>query len=155
LETSGARYKRLFEQGCRWTDTNLFNGEYHVQKIRGFKKGCLINQLVGQYSVDGGNLGPLVSTENIRKPWVSGGVTLTNRVERRRDRMLVNLDEALNLSAKSELDPSAIMSSHESDGRPWMVVVGGFLGVGKTSLIPTAGSILEKRGIRSAVVFND
>ena len=32
---SAASYRRLFEQGARWIDANLFNGEYYVQKIQG------------------------------------------------------------------------------------------------------------------------
>jgi len=39
--------------------------------------------------------------------------------------------------------------------RPWVVVVGGLLGAGKTSLILAAVNILEKTGVRSAVVIND
>jgi uncharacterized protein (DUF608 family) len=84
--------RRLFEQGRKWTDANLFNGEYYIQKVRGFREqeiapnlrsgfgsdntelpeyqvgnGCLIDQLVGQYLADVGNLGPLVAPEHIRK----------------------------------------------------------------------------------------
>jgi Ni2+-binding GTPase involved in maturation of urease and hydrogenase len=47
------------------------------------------------------------------------------------------------------------MSSSTSAWRPWIVVVGGFLGAGKTSLIFAACSILKKRGVRCAVVTND
>jgi Ni2+-binding GTPase involved in maturation of urease and hydrogenase len=47
------------------------------------------------------------------------------------------------------------MSSDASAWRPWVVVVGGFLGAGKTSLILAACDILVKRGIRCAVVTND
>ncbi len=39
--------------------------------------------------------------------------------------------------------------------RPWVVVVGGFLGAGKTSLILSAADILKKRGVRCAAVLND
>jgi non-lysosomal glucosylceramidase len=84
-------YRKLFEQGRRWIDGNLFNGEFYIQKVRGFRKdeiaqdlrssmgaddtenpeyqagaGCLVDQLVGQYLADAGGLGPLVSAENIR-----------------------------------------------------------------------------------------
>jgi Ni2+-binding GTPase involved in maturation of urease and hydrogenase len=47
------------------------------------------------------------------------------------------------------------MSSSSLIWRPWVAVVGGFLGAGKTSLILAACSILEKRGIRCAVITND
>lgn len=90
--SSAKEYRRLFEQGRQWIDTNLFNGEYYIQKIRKFRKdeiapnlrsdmgsenpetpeyqvggGCLVDQLVGQYLASAGNMGPLVSVENIRK----------------------------------------------------------------------------------------
>lgn len=39
--------------------------------------------------------------------------------------------------------------------RPWIVVVGGFLGAGKTTLILTAAKLLAQRGLRSAVILND
>lgn len=44
---------------------------------------------------------------------------------------------------------------NRSTWRPWVVVVGGFLGAGKTSLILAACGLLEKRGYRCAVVLND
>ena len=39
--------------------------------------------------------------------------------------------------------------------RPWIVIVGGFLGSGKTSLILAAAHLLEQRGLRCAVILND
>src|SRR5580692_9087347 len=39
--------------------------------------------------------------------------------------------------------------------RPWVVLVGGFLGAGKTTLILAAARELERRGLRSAMVWND
>ena len=90
--TSAAEYRRLFENGSRWTDANLFNGEYYIQKVRGVKKdeiapalrstmgsedtanpqyqmgeGCLVDQLLGQYLADVAGLGDLVNRENIQK----------------------------------------------------------------------------------------
>lgn len=38
---------------------------------------------------------------------------------------------------------------------PWLVVVGGFLASGKTSLIFAATRELQRRGLRSAALFND
>lgn len=89
---SAATYRKLFEQGSRWIDENLFNGEFYIQKVRGFNKdeiakdlrssmgaedtehpeyqagaGCLVDQLVGQYAGDAGGLGPLVSPQKIRR----------------------------------------------------------------------------------------
>jgi uncharacterized protein (DUF608 family) len=93
---SAAEYRRLFEQGSRWIDANLFNGEYYIQKVRGFRKeeiapalrsnmgsddtlnpeyqmgeGCLVDQLVGQYLADIAGLGPLVQPANIRRTMAS------------------------------------------------------------------------------------
>ncbi len=39
--------------------------------------------------------------------------------------------------------------------RPWIVIVGGFLGSGKTSLILAAARELKRRGLRAAVILND
>lgn len=89
--SSADAYRKLFDQGSRWIDDNLFNGEFYIQKVRGFRKdeiandlrssmgaedtehpeyqvgeGCLVDQLVGQYVADAGGLGPLVSTDHIR-----------------------------------------------------------------------------------------
>jgi uncharacterized protein (DUF608 family) len=90
-DNSSARgYRRLFENGSRWTDANLFNGEFYIQKIEGFRpdqitpvllasanmaspenpqyqvgKGCLIDQLLGQYLAHVTNLGSLVSPANV------------------------------------------------------------------------------------------
>jgi hypothetical protein len=89
---SAETYRKLFEQGSKWIDANLFNGEFYVQQVRGFRKdeiaknlrsemgsentetpeyqvggGCLADQLIGQYLVEVGGMGALVSPENIRK----------------------------------------------------------------------------------------
>jgi hypothetical protein len=83
--------KKLFEQGSRWTDANLFNGEYYVQQVRGVPEneiasglrlgvgakntqhpnfqaggGCLIDQLLGQYIADLAGLGPLFEESRVR-----------------------------------------------------------------------------------------
>jgi Ni2+-binding GTPase involved in maturation of urease and hydrogenase len=47
------------------------------------------------------------------------------------------------------------MSEATNQPRPWIVIVGGFLGSGKTSLILSAAKILEKRGLHCAVILND
>jgi non-lysosomal glucosylceramidase len=89
---AAAEYRRLFTAGSQWIDANLFNGEYYVQKVRGFAKeqiapalrsnmgsedtmkpeyqmgeGCLLDQLVGQYLADIAGLGPLLDPKHIRK----------------------------------------------------------------------------------------
>ena len=93
---SARQYRSLYEKGQSWIDANLFNGEYYVQQIRGFRKdqiafgligsmgtddtehpqfqvgeGCLIDQLVGQYLVDVGGMGALVDSGRIAKTLVS------------------------------------------------------------------------------------
>ncbi len=90
-DASANEYRRLFDQGSRWIDTNLFRGEFYIQQIRGYRRdqispqlisgfgsdnteqpeyqvggGCLIDQLLGQYLADIAGLGPLVSSEHVR-----------------------------------------------------------------------------------------
>ena len=91
-DTSSAEtYRKLFEQGSRWIDAHLFNGEFYIQKVQGFRKdeiannlrsdmgsentetpeyqvgaGCLVDQLVGQYLADISGLGALVTPDKIR-----------------------------------------------------------------------------------------
>jgi non-lysosomal glucosylceramidase len=80
----------LFERGSKWTDENLFNGEYYIHKIIVPEKitipieqlvgmgstdygnpdyqlgeGCLVDQLVGQYMAHVCGLGYLVKKENV------------------------------------------------------------------------------------------
>lgn len=83
---------RLFKSGSAWTDANLFNGEYYIQEIRPPKsvddiypklragmgtknlsnpdfqlgKGCLVDQLVGQYMAHICGLGYLADEQNIK-----------------------------------------------------------------------------------------
>jgi non-lysosomal glucosylceramidase len=89
--SSAQAYRTLFENGSSWIDNNLFNGEFYIQNVRGVPKdqiaknlrsdlgsentetpeyqvgaGCLVDQLVGQYLADAGNLGALVSPVKIR-----------------------------------------------------------------------------------------
>ena len=84
--------KQMFQQGSRWIDDNLFNGEYYIQKIRGIPAdkiatglrigvgakdtmhpefqigdGCLVDQLVGQYMASVAGLGDLLDPVHIRK----------------------------------------------------------------------------------------
>ena len=77
--------RRLFEAGSAWMDANLFNGEYYEQKITDpetfaflpedsdrippfqLGKGCLVDQLVGQYMAHICGLGYLGDKDHIRK----------------------------------------------------------------------------------------
>ena len=88
---SAAEYHRLFEQGSRWIDANLFNGNFYVQQVRSYRKdqiaphlrgdsgavdtehpeyqmgtGCLVDQLMGQCLADVAGLGDLVARSNVR-----------------------------------------------------------------------------------------
>lgn len=82
----------LYEKGSKWTDENLFNGEYYIQIIQPTTKedsiapgltnsmgakdisdpdyqlgeGCLVDQLVGQYMAHILDLGYLVKPENVK-----------------------------------------------------------------------------------------
>jgi len=84
--------RKLYENGSKWTDENLFNGEYYIHRViipdqenireeqKGNKKpikrenpdfqlgeGCLTDQLVGQYFAHVCGLGYLVKKENVSK----------------------------------------------------------------------------------------
>jgi len=97
--------EQLFEKGSKWTDENLFNGEYYyhilqIPKSKGevaegliggmgmkhfdnpmyqLENGCLIDQLVGQYLAHTLGLGYLAKPENIKKALSS--VYKYNKVE--------------------------------------------------------------------------
>lgn len=78
--------RMLFEQGSRWMDANLFNGEYYEHRITDpstfefidttradtpipdfqLGKGCLVDQLVGQYMAHICGLGYLGNPQHIR-----------------------------------------------------------------------------------------
>ncbi|HSW00276.1 MAG TPA: GH116 family glycosyl-hydrolase [Sedimentisphaerales bacterium] len=87
-----ATCRDLFERGSKWTDANLFNGRYYEHKIQppsdesqiaasllvgmGAKNptqpdyqlgaGCLVDQLVGQYTAHVCGLGYLVDRDHVR-----------------------------------------------------------------------------------------
>jgi len=83
--------RQLFENGSRWIDANLFNGEFYVQQVRPYAsnqiaaslrssmgaddpehpeyqvgKGCLVDQMVGQYLAEVCGLGALLDPKHIR-----------------------------------------------------------------------------------------
>ena len=91
-QDSAAEYRRLFESGSRWIDANLFNGEYYIQKIEGWKKediykglidnegfpdtekpdyqvgeACLVDQLLGQYMAHVAGLGYLLDEQHVKQ----------------------------------------------------------------------------------------
>ena len=77
--------RKLFEAGSAWMDAQLFNGEYYEHKITDSEtfeflpedsdkippfqlgKGCLVDQLVGQYMAHICGLGYLGDKDHIRK----------------------------------------------------------------------------------------
>jgi uncharacterized protein (DUF608 family) len=85
-KTFAKKCRNLYEQGSRWMDANLFNGEYYEHKITDSKtfeyldmnnpdvkipnfqlgKGCLIDQLVGQYMAHICGLGYLGAQQHIQ-----------------------------------------------------------------------------------------
>ncbi len=89
---SADEYRKIFESGRHWLDSNLFNGEYYVQLIEGRSadsiapglrsgmgadnpekpefqvgNGCLVDQMLGQYLADVCGLGPLVDDHHLQK----------------------------------------------------------------------------------------
>lgn len=89
-EASAQEYRHLFDQGQQWIDANLFNGDYYIQRVRGFRKdeiaanlrsdmgaentekpeyqvgeGCFVDQLIGQYLASIAGMGPLLSSSHI------------------------------------------------------------------------------------------
>ena len=91
-EKMALKCRKLLESGSKWTDENLFNGEYYIHKIvipdkekipeeqlvgmgasdygnpdYQLGEGCLVDQLVGQYMAHICGLGYLVKKENIGK----------------------------------------------------------------------------------------
>jgi non-lysosomal glucosylceramidase len=95
-EESAAEYRRLAESGSRWTDSHLFNGEYYEQQVNPgardawparqrklserqgdddvfpwpkfqYGKGCLGDQLIGEWYAAMLGLGRLYGRGNVRK----------------------------------------------------------------------------------------
>ena len=89
---AAAEYHRIFRQGSKWMDANLFNGEFYTQKVGSIAKediakglqagmgavdtehptyqvgaGCLSDQLMGQYFALIAGLGLLVDRDNAEK----------------------------------------------------------------------------------------
>jgi uncharacterized protein (DUF608 family) len=91
-KASADEYRSMFEGGSKWIDANLFNSEFYIQQIKGCRtdtihpslregtsgivpedpqfqvgKGCLVDQLLGQYLACVMGLGDLLSPDNVRK----------------------------------------------------------------------------------------
>lgn len=91
-----AECEQLYELGKRWTDANLFDGEFYVQHVQGIPedqiakdlrvgmgakdtlhpdfqagRGCLIDQVLGQFIADLAGLGPLLDDTHLRRALAS------------------------------------------------------------------------------------
>jgi len=68
-----AECRALYERGRSWTDSNLFNGDYYEQQIppgmsteAQLGKGCLVDQLAGQYLAHTAGLGYVLDPDHVR-----------------------------------------------------------------------------------------
>jgi uncharacterized protein (DUF608 family) len=91
-QDAAVEYRRLFENGSKWIDANLFNGEHYIQKVEGRPKeevfdgtmvgygaanpekpdyqmgeACLVDQLVGQYMAHVVGLGYLLDEQHVKQ----------------------------------------------------------------------------------------
>jgi uncharacterized protein (DUF608 family) len=91
-ESSAQEYRRLFANGSKWFDGNLFNGEFYIQKVAGrpaeqipswlrvgmgagntlapdyqMGEACLVDQLLGQYMAHVAGLGYLLEKGHVKK----------------------------------------------------------------------------------------
>ena len=144
--------KKLFKYGSKWTDKNLFNGEYYVHKIHTpkskddiakgliddyrlkgldlndpfyqLKTGCLVDQLVGQYMAHVLGLGYLVKEENVKTSLES--ILKYNQ----RDGMYEHFNNMRSYAMGDE--KALLMASWPNGGRPeipfpyWSEVMTGF-----------------------------
>ncbi|MEA3407173.1 MAG: GH116 family glycosyl hydrolase, partial [Chloroflexota bacterium] len=71
-EETADTYHQIYENGRRWMDRELYNGEYYVQKVNDegvkyqYGRGCLSDQLIGQWFAHLVGLGHLFDTEQVR-----------------------------------------------------------------------------------------
>ena len=63
----------LYKKGSAWIDANIFNGEYYEQQIpegadkkAQLGKGCLVDQMVGQYLAHTADLGYVLDKNNVQ-----------------------------------------------------------------------------------------
>lgn len=144
--------KKLFNYGSKWTDENLFNGEYYVHKMEipkskndipkglignnrvkkldlddpfyQLKTGCLVDQLVGQYMAHVLGLGYLVKEENVKTALKS--ILKYNK----RDGMYEHFNNMRSYAMGDE--KALLMASWPNGGRPtipfpyWSEVMTGF-----------------------------
>ncbi len=123
----------LFERGRSWTDANLFNGEFYVQKIRSFPKdkidpgtlsgavdpssprfqlgnACHSDQLAGQQVAKMAGLGDLLSPVNLSKT-----LTSIERYNYKRD--LANWPGSLRTYALND-EAAIVICDYPKGGKP-------------------------------------
>jgi len=73
-------WRGLFDKGSAWVDENLFNGEYYEQIFdeaeegadhHQYGKGCLSDQLFGQWWAHALDLGYIFNPENVKRAYTS------------------------------------------------------------------------------------
>ena len=127
--------RELYRKGSTWTDANIFNGEYYIQEIRppaskdqiakyltvgmGAKdlknpefqlgKGCLVDQLVGQYMAHICDLGYLVKKEHVK-------TTLTSIMKYNYKSSMI--DHFNNMRSYALGDEAALLMASFPYGRP-------------------------------------
>ncbi|MDN5213049.1 GH116 family glycosyl-hydrolase [Fulvivirgaceae bacterium BMA12] len=72
-KTFARECKDLYIKGRKWVDANIFNGEYYehhipegASKVAQLGKGCLVDQLVGQYLSHTAGLGYVLDKDNVQ-----------------------------------------------------------------------------------------
>ena len=165
--------RALFESGSKWTDENLFNGEYYVHKIEvpknkkicsifngryGSKNiqdpdyqlatGCLVDQLVGQYMAHILGLGYLVKEENVKTTLQS--ILMYNK----RESMFGHFNNMRSYAMGDE--KALLMASWPKGGRPkipfpyWSEVMTGFE---YTAAIGMLYEGMQQEGLKSLRTF--
>lgn len=68
------KYRELYEKAAPVVDEQLFNGEYYIQKLDDvdayryqYGKGCLTDQLLGQFMAQAAGLGYVLPKEHVKK----------------------------------------------------------------------------------------
>uniref|UniRef100_UPI00321780F4 GH116 family glycosyl-hydrolase n=1 Tax=uncultured Draconibacterium sp. TaxID=1573823 RepID=UPI00321780F4 len=119
---------KIYQLGSEWTDSNLFNGEYYEHRVLDLEtkeeildfsapnmpryqlaKGCLVDQLVGQYMAHICGLGYLASEENIK-------TTLESILKYNSQESLAN--HFNNMRSYAIGDESALLMASWPKGRP-------------------------------------
>ena len=134
-EQSADEFRRLFENGSKWIDDNLFNGQFYIQKVTGSSESqiapglrggsgapnpaspdyqmgeaCLVDQLLGQYMAHVAGLGYLLDENNVRKALRS--------IYRHNYRADLSEHEAVQRTYALNDDGGVLVASYPSGKRP-------------------------------------